>query len=88
MNKDIIKETLNILFDNVKIYIIIFFVFFVPLGIFVGIFLLILHFFGQTVANYTILGLVAVGFLWMIDAIAGWVRRTYQQAKINLRNKK
>lgn len=93
MNKNIIKEMFNILFNNFKntigVILIGIIIVAAPMGIILGIYLLLEHFFGETAAGYTFLGLCVLGSLFiLLDATISWIKKTYRQAKINIERKR
>jgi hypothetical protein len=93
MNKDIVKEMFNILLNNFKntIGIILMgtIIVLVPIGIIWGIYLLLEHFFGEMATGYIFLGFCCLGGLFiLLDATISWIKKAYQQAKINIEHKR
>jgi hypothetical protein len=93
MDKNIIKETFNVLFNSSKNTIGLIFtaiiITAIPVGMLWGIYLLLEHFFGATAAGYAFLGFCALGGLFIsLDATISWIKNAYQQAKKNIEYKR
>jgi mannitol-specific phosphotransferase system IIBC component len=93
MNKNIIREMFNILFNsfssNIVGFLISIIIVVIPIGIIWGIYLLLEHFFGVMAAGYTFLGFCTLGGLFiLLDATISWIKNTYRQAKKNIEYKR
>jgi len=93
MDKNIIKEMFNILFNsfssNIVGFLIAIIIVAIPIGFVLGIYLALEHFFGVTVAGYTFLAFCVLGVLFvLLDATISWIKKVYRQAEINIRRKR